>query len=116
MGMSSREIAELQQAVAELQLGLRSVIDSTHSTIHLLAYLFATRCLSAPDPRRAYKDTARLLLASIGGDDGADLLGSGDAARDAAVRGIRHHVSQFLLTLQAHVEANLKPDRAGRTN
>lgn len=104
-------IAELQEAMTELRQQMQTVVDATHATIHLLAYLYTMRCLSSPDPIAEYKFTATTLLGSLGAGNGEDALPSyGDAERDAIARGIRHHVGQFLLSLQSHVEANVKPE------
>ena len=108
--MSSQESAELQKAIAELQHGLRSISDATHATLHLLAYLYTTRCLSAPDPIAEYKHMATALLGSLGAAGTGELPSYEDDTRDAIAHGLRHHVGQFLLTLQTHVEANLKSD------
>ena len=109
-GMSSQEIAELRKAAAELQHGLRSIADATHATLHLLAYLYTTRCLSAPDPIAEYKHMATALLGSLGAIGTGELPSYEDETRNAIAHGLRHHVGEFLLTLQAHVEANVKSD------
>ena len=106
--MSSQEIGDLQRAVADLQAGLHTVRNTTHATLHLLAHLYTARCLSAPDPIAEYKQTAMILLNSLGANDPSGLPTYSDAARDASAQGLRHHVGQFLLLLQTHVDANLK--------
>ena len=105
--MSSQEVGELRRAVAELRDDLHSVRHTTHATLHLLAHLYTARCLAAPDPIAEYKHTAVTLLGSLGAVGPGNLPTYEDAVREATAQGLRHHVGQFLLLLQAHVEANL---------
>lgn len=106
--MSGQDIADLQRAVAELQVGLTTVRDTTHATLHLLAHLYTARCLAAPDPLTEYKQTAMILLDSLGLGGSDELPTCVSGVRDEVAQGLRHHIAQFLLLLQVHVEANLR--------
>jgi hypothetical protein len=99
---------KLHTRLAELEAGLHSVRDMSHATLHLLAHLYTSRCLLAPDPIAEYKDTAMILLGSLGATGEGELPDYEDKARNAIASGLRHHIGQFLLLLQAHVEANLQ--------
>lgn len=98
----------MQRAVIDLQAGLNTLRDTTHATLHLLAHLYTARCLSAPDPLAEYKQTAIILPNSLGAAGPGELPTYHCAVRDEVATGLRHHVGQFLLLIQAHVDANLR--------